>query len=172
MPGSSGLRVTGPAMIAQLTAAIRTSFADSDRTYGARRVRRDLRAWGHRCGIHRVQRLMRGAQLVARPRRRRLPCDTGIRPEHAVAPNLLDRQFGAMAPNCKWAADFTYLWTARGLAVRGGGAGSVLAPRGGLVDELADDRAVRHRRHADGDLAARPQERLAASLGPGQPIHQ
>ena len=97
-----------------LTVAIRTSFADSDRTYGARRVRRDLRAWGHRCGIHRIQRLMSGAQLVARPKRRRRPCDTGIRPEHAVAPNLLDRQFGAMAPNCKWAADFTYLWTAQG----------------------------------------------------------
>lgn len=40
----------------QLTAAIRASFAESDRTYGARRVRRDLHAWGHPCGIHRVHR--------------------------------------------------------------------------------------------------------------------
>jgi hypothetical protein len=30
----------------ELTAAIRRSFAESDRTYGARRVRRDLRDWG------------------------------------------------------------------------------------------------------------------------------
>lgn len=73
-----------------------------------------MRAWGHRCGVHRVQRLMSLAQRVARPKRRRLPFDHGIRPEHAIAPNLLDRQFGAMAPNCKWAADFTYLWTAQG----------------------------------------------------------
>jgi putative transposase len=98
----------------QLTAAIRTSFAESDRTYGARRVRRDLRDWGHPCGIHRVERLMRRAQLVARPRRRRLPFDTGPRPEHAIAANVLDRQFAAVTANSKWVADFTYLWTAAG----------------------------------------------------------
>jgi putative transposase len=98
----------------QLTAAIRTSFAESDRTYGARRVRRDLHAWGHPCGIHRVHRLMRRAELVARPRRRRLPFDTGPRPEHSIAPNILDRQFAARSANSKWAADFTYLWTAEG----------------------------------------------------------
>jgi putative transposase len=31
-----------------------------------------------------------------------------------IAPNVLDRQFGAEGPNKKWAADFTYLWTAEG----------------------------------------------------------
>ena len=98
----------------QLAAAIRTSFAEIDRTYAARRVRRDLRDWGHRCGIHRVQRLMRRAQLVARPRRRRLPCDNGPRPEHSIAANVLDRQFAAGSANAKWVADFTYLWTAEG----------------------------------------------------------
>jgi putative transposase len=54
------------------------------------------------------------AQLVARPKRRRHPSDTGDRPEHRIAANLLDRQFGASAPNCPWAADFTYLLTAQG----------------------------------------------------------
>jgi putative transposase len=93
---------------------IHRSFLESDRTYGARRVRRDLRDWGHRCGIHRVERLMQRAQLVARPRRRRLPFDCGPRPEHAIAPNVLDRQFAAAAANCKWVADFAYLWTAEG----------------------------------------------------------
>jgi len=97
-----------------LTAAIRTSFVESDQTYGSRRVYRDLRAWGHRCGRHRVERLMRRARLVARPRRRRLPCDLGVRPEHSIAGNVLDRQFAATAPNQKWVADFTYLWTEEG----------------------------------------------------------
>ena len=32
----------------------------------------------------------------------------------ATAPNLLDRQFSAAAPNRKWIADFTYIWTAEG----------------------------------------------------------
>ncbi len=54
------------------------------------------------------------ADLLARPGRRRRPCDAGVRPEHTIAAKLLDRQFGAMAPNCKWAADFTSLWTAEG----------------------------------------------------------
>ena len=98
----------------KLTAAIRTSFADSNCTYGARRVRRDLHAWGHPCGVHRVQRLMSAAQLVAGPKRRRRPCYNGVRVETALAPDLLDRQFGAMAPNCKWAAEFTYRWTVEG----------------------------------------------------------
>jgi putative transposase len=28
--------------------------------------------------------------------------------------NILDRQFDAVAPNRKWVADFTYIWTAEG----------------------------------------------------------
>ena len=96
------------------TALIRASFADSDRTYGARRVRRDLRDWGHRCGVHRIERLMGLARLEARPKRRRLPFDLGTRCEHSTAPNVLDRRFDYAAPNCKWAADFTYLWTTEG----------------------------------------------------------
>jgi transposase InsO family protein len=32
----------------------------------------------------------------------------------AAAANVLDRAFEASAPNCKWIADFTYIWTAEG----------------------------------------------------------
>jgi len=98
----------------QLTAQIRASFAESDQTYGARRVWCDLRAWGVVCGLHRVERLMRINKLQARSKRRRLPGDLGPRPEHAIAANVLDRQFTAPAVNCKWAADFTYIWTREG----------------------------------------------------------
>ena len=31
-----------------------------------------------------------------------------------VPPNVLDRQFEASAPNQRWVADFTYIWTAEG----------------------------------------------------------
>lgn len=92
----------------------RQSFLDSDRTYGSRRVWRDVLEIGHRCGLHRVERLMRAQGLRARPRRRGLPIDRSERPSGAIAPNLLDRQFEASAPNQKWVADFTYLWTAEG----------------------------------------------------------
>ena len=97
-----------------LLASIRDSFEQSDRTYGSPRVWRDLRDWGHRCGVNRVARLMLGAGLQARPKRRRLPSDIGMRPEHAIAPNLLERQFEATAPNQRWVADFTYIWTQEG----------------------------------------------------------
>ena len=92
----------------------RQSFLDSDRTYGARRVWRDVLEAGSRCGLHRIERLMRVQGLRAQPRRRGLPMDRGERPSGAIAANLLDRQFQAFAPNQKWVADFTYLWTAEG----------------------------------------------------------
>jgi len=97
-----------------LVVQIRSSFEQSDRTYGSPRVWRDLRAWGFDCGRHRVARLMAVEGIKARAKRRRLPFDVGVRPEHAIAPNLLDRQFEAKAPNQRWVADFTYIWTDEG----------------------------------------------------------
>lgn len=99
---------------ALLTARIRESFAASDRTYGSPRVWRDLQDWGEACSENRVARLMQAAQLRARSKRRRLPGDSGQRPEHGIAPNILDRQFEAAQPNQRWVADFTYVWTAEG----------------------------------------------------------
>ncbi|WP_156947059.1 IS3 family transposase [Bradyrhizobium sp. WSM3983] len=93
---------------------IKASFLASDRTYGARRVWRDLLADGVDCGLHRIERLMRLQALRARPRRRRLPKDEGNRQIANVPANLLDRQFVAERPNQKWIADFTYIWTAEG----------------------------------------------------------
>ncbi len=95
-----------------LGAQVRQSFVGSDRTYGARRVWHDVLAQGESCGLHRIERLMRLQGLRARPRRRSLPKDHGIR--SAIADNVLDRQFQADAPNQKWVADFTYIWTAEG----------------------------------------------------------
>lgn len=95
-----------------LVPRIDRSFKSSDRTYGARRVWHDVLAEGLSCGRHRVERLMRENGLRARPRRRGLPKDIGERA--AVSDNLLNRAFEASAPNRKWIADFTYIWTAEG----------------------------------------------------------
>lgn len=95
-----------------LGVSVRQSFLGSDRTYGARRVWRDVLAAGRACGLHRVERLMREQALRVRPRRRGLPADTGER--HGIADNVLDRQFTAELPNQKWVADFTYIWTSEG----------------------------------------------------------
>ena len=123
-----------------LGAKVRASFIDSYRKYGARRVWHDLLAEGLSCGLHRVERLMRQQALKARPRRRGLPRDDGER--SVIAGNVLDRQFAPGAPNKKWVADFTYIWTAEGwlyvaavidLFSRRG------AARRRLVDERHDD---------------------------------
>ncbi len=95
-----------------LSGEVHRSFVASDRTYGARRVWHDVLSLGRSCGLHRVERLMRLQALRARPRRRGLPRDHGER--SAIAANVLDRQFTADAPNQKWVADFTYIWTAEG----------------------------------------------------------
>lgn len=96
----------------KLSAAIRSSFLRSDRTYGARRVWHDLLEEGYSCGLHCVERLMRHNAFRARPKRRQPPKDQGTR--SVIAANVLEREFEASGPNQKWVADFTYIWTAEG----------------------------------------------------------
>jgi len=98
---------------AQLLVHIRDSFAASDQTYGSPRILHDLQTAGEICSVNRVARLMQAAGIKARHKRRRLPGQL-VSAVHSVAPNLLERQFQASGPNQKWAADFTYVWTAEG----------------------------------------------------------
>lgn len=98
----------------KLIGLIRQSFCASDGTYGSRRIWRDLREWGESSSVNRVARLMRTAGLAARAKRRRLPVAHSEPERHSIAPNLLQREFNASAPNQKWLADFTYVWTAEG----------------------------------------------------------
>lgn len=98
----------------RLTARIRSFHLLSNRSYGSPRLCRDLREAGERVGENRVARLMRRAGIEALRRKKRRPTDEGMRPECALAGNVLDRQFEAPGPNCKWVADFTYVDTAEG----------------------------------------------------------
>lgn len=99
---------------ARLLVRIRESFALSHDTYGSPRIWKDLTVAGERCGENRVARLMQGAGIRAHAKPRRAPGDVGSRPEHSIAPNMLERDFEAAGPNRKWAADFTYIWTGEG----------------------------------------------------------
>lgn len=98
----------------ELIRDIRRSFSDSGETYGVRRIWPDLKDWGHDVGRERVARLVRTLKLLAQPKRRKAPVDKGQRLESRIAPNSLDREFTATAPNQKWVADFTYVWTSEG----------------------------------------------------------
>lgn len=85
---------------AQLVKAIKHSHDASDGTYGSPRVVRDLMDAGFSCSENRVARLMKAAGIKARHKRRRAPGQRNS-PDHAIAPNLLDRQFEATGPNQK-----------------------------------------------------------------------
>jgi transposase InsO family protein len=81
--------------------------------YGYARIWRQLQTEGIACGKHRVRRLMRENSLVAiQPKRYKQT--TKANPDHPVAPNLLNRDFQAEAPNQKWCADITYIPTGEG----------------------------------------------------------
>ena len=97
---------------AKLVLEIDKSFKASDRTYGARRIWRDVLEEGLACGLHRIERLVRQNAMRARPNRRGKLKDDGER--SVIAGNILDRDFQADRPNQKWLADFTYIWTAEG----------------------------------------------------------
>ena len=110
--------------------------------YGSPRVHADLRAEGEAVSRKRVARLMRELGLEGRKRRRfRKTTDS----KHAlpVAPNLLERDFTATAPNEGWVTDITYVWTQRGLAVPRGDPRPVLAARRRLGDERPHRPAAR-----------------------------
>jgi putative transposase len=80
----------------------------SGRTYGADRVHRQLRRDGIRVGRKRVERLMRaqGWQGAFLRRRWRIP-STKQDPRHTPAPDRVNRDFTATAPDRLWVADAT-----------------------------------------------------------------
>ena len=97
-----------------LTERIRTIHQASQGTYGSPRVHAELRGAGIRCGGKRVARLMRQGQLVGIQRRRRTPRTTLADPRATPAPDRLERDFTATAPNQRWVSDITYVATDKG----------------------------------------------------------
>ncbi len=96
-----------------LIASIRTSHASSRGTYGVPRIHADLQASGLCVGYKRVRRLMRHAGLTGCRRGRRVRTTTSD-PTAVPAPNLVQREFRADAPNRLWVGDITYLPTGDG----------------------------------------------------------
>lgn len=98
---------------AELTEQIVRIHEESRQTYGAPRIHAELLEVGIRCGSKRVARLMRAAGIVGCHRRRHVV--TTVREERASsAPDHLQRQFVAEAPNVRWTADITYVPTWNG----------------------------------------------------------
>ena len=89
---------------AVLTERIRLIHAASDGNYGSPNIHAELREDGTRVGRKRVARLMRNACIRGVSRRRAFVVTTKRDPERRPAPDLVNRQFVADAPNKLWVA--------------------------------------------------------------------
>jgi putative transposase len=100
---------------ARLVARIALAHAGSRGTYGAPRIRAEIREGGHPVGIRRVARLMRLAGIRG-VTRRRYRAAARQDPAAGPAPDLVRRRFAALAdrPGRLWVGDITELPTGEG----------------------------------------------------------
>jgi putative transposase len=94
----------------ELVVLIRKIYDSNYQVYGARKIWRELHRQGHQVARCTVERLMRrigivGAVRGGRTRRTTVPDAVAA----AARPDLLGRDFTALAPNTRWVADFTYV---------------------------------------------------------------
>lgn len=83
-------------------------------SYGSPRVAQELKRRQHRCGRHRVARLMRRNGLRGLQKRSFRPRTTDSNHGLAIAPNRLKQQPQPTAPDRTWVADITYIATVQG----------------------------------------------------------
>lgn len=97
-----------------LFARVRAISAQARESYGSRRMAKALQAEGFAVGRAKARRLMKDAGVSVKRRSTRKPQTTDSRHAYAVAPNIVDREFGVATPNTVWAGDLTYIWTREG----------------------------------------------------------
>ena len=101
---------------ARIQDAVRQVYAESHCNYGSYKIadqlqKRDDLESACRNTVAKAMREMGQKSRVSRPFN---PTTTQADPTKTPAPNTLDRNFHAEAPNLKWTTDITYLWTAAG----------------------------------------------------------
>jgi len=97
----------------RLDAHIKAIYMKSKRRYGSPKITAELRGQGWQVSKNRVARRMKQAGLKSVVRRKYRPT-TDSKHSHPVAPNLLQRNFAATAPDRVWVSDITYIATQRG----------------------------------------------------------
>mgnify|MGYP000594437493 CR=1 FL=1 len=97
----------------RLDEQIREIYDQSKGRYGSPKITQELRDQGHRVGKNRVANRMRKAGLRSKVRRK-YRVTTNSKHNLPVAPNLLERNFTAQAPDKVWVSDITYLATRKG----------------------------------------------------------
>ena len=98
---------------ARLDVHIKAIFAEHKQRYGSPRIAEELRERGEVCSENRIAARMVALDLHAKAKRQ-YKATTQSNHNLPVAPNLLEQNFTATAPNQKWVSDITYVWTADG----------------------------------------------------------
>ncbi len=94
-------------------AHIREQFALSLGSYGRPRMTEELKELGFDVGHRRIGRLMSENGIEVK-RNKKFKATTDSNHAFNIAPNLLNRDFHADAPNQKWVGDISYVWTREG----------------------------------------------------------
>jgi len=98
----------------ELTEEIKLIFEAKRQVYGSPRITQELKDQGRSHSKNYVAKLMKGAGIVAKVGRRKFKCTTDSQHSEPVFPNIVQRNFHAIAPNTVWVSDITYIWTTEG----------------------------------------------------------
>ena len=88
-------------------------FGHHRQCYGVPRITDELHDEGIECSENRVARRMRALGLKA-IQAKKFKVTTDSNHSKPVAPDLIEQDFSAEAPNEKWVSDISYLWTDEG----------------------------------------------------------
>ena len=92
---------------------IKQFWLESGCVYGYRKIHKDMRSIGEKCGKNRIRRIMREAGIKSQ-RGYKHQANYNGGELSLVAPNLLNREFDVEAPNKVWVTDITYIRTYEG----------------------------------------------------------
>ena len=101
---------------AVMTQILLTLWVANRKVYGAHKLWKAARRAGHDIGRDQVARLMRELGIEGISRRRKRVFTTIADPDAVRAPDLVNRNFTAAAPNELWVTDLTYVPTRSGMA--------------------------------------------------------
>lgn len=97
----------------RLSAKIAYFHQRSRQVYGSPKIHQDLVASGEACGVNRVARLMKAADIRSKMARR-FVITTDSKNTLAPAPDRLQRRFSAARPDVAWVSDTTFIPTREG----------------------------------------------------------
>jgi putative transposase len=101
---------------AQMAPMLEALWTKNRKVYGADKLWRSARRAGHDIGRDQVGRLMRALGICGVSRQRKKVFTTRADPDAVRAPDLVNRDFTAEAPDQLWVTDLTYVPTRSGMA--------------------------------------------------------